>query len=692
MTDNNKNIKEVENIKKSKFQINRVVVESYVNFNNNISVKNNENNEIISKNISNNLNNIDNNDDNNLTSLNINDNSNNKKVNEIKPIIEYSISNQSYFDLYSHIKKFDLPLIINNSSLSYLRSQNIIEKKENNKNKEIQRKFELPLVINNSSSLTYLRSQKITENKENNKNKNKEIKGNNENINNMENTEKKSFKKNLLITTSNLFICSGQIIKGNRIHLSGSTNKNEYDNVVHKEITNLKNSNNKSNEKVEINSNDNKKDNLLNSLEIMKQRWKESEKEIKFNFSYLNKNETIILNKKKYIDDLISKININSTSIEKDNQESYILIKQDRKNKNNKFIHEIVSPMSNKDLENKINEFILRNNDNKENNDDNIRILSNNKRTSQNIIIMTNEKKKSKFSTSNNNNSRISKKNSEEKNSTQKDDFSPVFIFSQKQIKNLLESIDKKNNQNNPKEKQNNSNNNSDSMKLDKQKNEELKNSKKEKLEEFNFNVFPVKVDKFEFIHANTNEFGGGANMNNNIDVSNIALNQSEYNYMKPIKGGENEYEISSRKTKESEDFSQVTPISLLQEKYYVYAVSKWAKYSKLSPQSQLIVKYNYKTGHPKFDPIHLDITNFTLSIEKIQTKNDFKRSLGNISSISNNLKSKSNIKINGIKNKTNKTGASIFLNESNSHYEKNNQFNKKKSKSNPKEDKKKNQ
>ena len=52
--------------------------------------------------------------------------------------------------------------------------------------------------------------------------------------------------------------------------------------------------------------------------------------------------------------------------------------------------------------------------------------------------------------------------------------------------------------------------------------------------------------------------------------------------------------EYSSRKTKESEDFSQVTPISLLQEKYSVYAVSKWAKYSIISPQSKLIVKYNY--------------------------------------------------------------------------------------------------
>ena len=47
-----------------------------------------------------------------------------------------------------------------------------------------------------------------------------------------------------------------------------------------------------------------------------------------------------------------------------------------------------------------------------------------------------------------------------------------------------------------------------------------------------------------------------------------------------------------SFKTKDKKDFGQCTPIALLQEKYFVYAVSKWAKYSDVIPQSKLFIKY----------------------------------------------------------------------------------------------------
>ena len=48
---------------------------------------------------------------------------------------------------------------------------------------------------------------------------------------------------------------------------------------------------------------------------------------------------------------------------------------------------------------------------------------------------------------------------------------------------------------------------------------------------------------------------------------------------MKQVKGGENNFEYLLNKNKELKDFSQNTPISLLQEKYFIYAVSKWIKY-----------------------------------------------------------------------------------------------------------------
>ena len=85
------------------------------------------------------------------------------------------------------------------------------------------------------------------------------------------------------------------------------------------------------------------------------------------------------------------------------------------------------------------------------------------------------------------------------------------------------------------------------------------------------------------------------------------------------------------------EDFFQSTPISLLKEKSFIYIVSKWVKYSIPHPQSQIYAKYSYKTGHPLFDPITLSITNFTLWIERIETKNYIsKKAMVSINSSSN--------------------------------------------------------
>ena len=143
---------------------------------------------------------------------------------------------------------------------------------------------------------------------------------------------------------------------------------------------------------------------------------------------------------------------------------------------------------------------------------------------------------------------------------------------------------------------------------------------------------------------------GNVSKINNSIDVSNIALNQKDYSLMNQIKSEDILDDNLSFKTKDKKDFGQCTPIALLQEKYFVYAVSKWAKYSDVIPQSKLFIKYNYKSGHPKFDPIHLNITNFYLWIEKIRTKNDIRKSPIKTNSGNNNFKTKSNSKLNGSK------------------------------------------
>ena len=712
MIDNN-NIKSASNRKQFEFEINRAAVQTITSIrtkekiniesiNKNIRDKNNENNNrdinkkilnpIINNNEKNNnieinnnkntlnINNMEevtytkkeiNNKDNNKNDINININEGDKQIinnqasNEVKnnpP--SYSPCSQGNLNitLTSHIKRFDLPLTINNSTLISYKEQ----KEKRNENIVEEKKIEI---------------KEISEVKDVGEIKQK--------------SEKNLFGNNLTINSSSVLIRGGQNKNEKKLQ------KNKYNNIVHKEITDFKISKIKEIENVEINlaeNNNNTNINVVNTnntnisdlLKSMDKRWKEYEKEFKMRLTYISSNETIFLNKKQYIDELIKKINITSTSVKNNSKESYILIKQDKNNKNNKFIYEVISPLSSKELETSVNNFIFKNNDNDIENSCNFNIDNYNKRTSQNNIYMNNEKKKSKFSSNDSSKKNISDNIIPINQEIKKESFSPVFIFNQKQLKYFLDIMEQKSI--NKDDKNNDLINNKPSSNSDIQKKvENLKNSsnnKQNKLSDINFNIYPVKVEKFEFIHTNANDIGVGgnnlllnANNNNNIDVSNIALNQSDCNYMKPIKA---ESEYSYQKLKETEDFSQNTPISLLQEKYFIYAVSKWAKYSVINPQDQFVIKYFYSSGHPKFDSINLDITNFTLWIEKIHSKSESKQSL--ISSNSNYLKTKSN-KNNNSKSKVYKSGASIFLNESSYHID-----NKKKTKSKPKLDKKKNQ
>ena len=549
---------------------------------------------------------------NEINKINVNI-SNNLEKNTPKAIPSFSICPQNNFNLSSHIKSFDLPLSINNSSLNYL-SKN-------------------------------------------------------------EQREKNSTKNNLIISSLNSIFIKGEQNSNGKKNLSMA----KAENIVHKEITDFKISKKKIVEKVNIDL-----DNLTESLKAINKRWKESQKESKIRLSYISKNEILILDKKKYIDDLVKNVSINNTNPFNNNKKEYfLLIKQDNQNKSDRFIHEIISPSSYQELENSINDFI---------NFKEVKIYTKeyNKRTSQNIIYIS-DKKKSKFGRNN----EISKKNSEENgnvkdNGTLNEYFNPFFILNQKQIINLLTILEKKSSQ--CASSSSSINNSSQKINVKSSKKENLYNENKN-IKEINSNIYPIKVERFEFIHNNEIGIGGVNNliMNNNIDVSNIALNQSDNNYVNQMKA---ESEYSVQKIKETEDFSQCTPISLLKDKYFVYAVSKWAKYSTVSQQSQLFIKFNFKSGHPKFDPLFLDMTNFTLWIEKIHTKKDSKQLLAHASSgnINYMIKNKSSSKINNNKNKVYKSGAAIFLNASNRHTDSNNPINKKKSKSKTKLDKKKNQ
>ena len=465
-------------------------------------------------------------------------------------------------------------------------------------------------------------------------------------------------RKNYGISNSSMFIGANQNLKAMNIHLS---NHFRYNNTTHREITNFRSGKNRSADRVSINlweNNDkennykteNIKEKVIDVIKEINERWKSKQKISKNNFSFINKakkkdkdKESTTINKKIYIQELLNDMNIktisnndnNSNKKNNDNnKEYYILIKHDKNNKNENVLYEIVSPSSNEDFEISINNFIYKK-DNKESQNNNFETIS----TIDNSTL-ANGRKKSKFS---NKQVPLFKKSLKESSQTENEEFIPFFILTEKEIKNLYEVIDKSQKKNKKVEKKNyiiDSNTNfnilnsivSEKLRSLPKENNQANNNKN--LDEINFNIFPIKGEKFELICNNkirANEIG-----KENIDVSNIALNQSFE--IKQPKGGENEFDDILNKNKDMEDFGQTTPISLLQEKCFIYMVSKWVKYSLPQPQNSLYIKYSYKSGHPLFDPINLGITNFTLWIERIKTKNIYNNNKGymNINSRTN--------------------------------------------------------
>jgi hypothetical protein len=87
-----------------------------------------------------------------------------------------------------------------------------------------------------------------------------------------------------------------------------------------------------------------------------------------------------------------------------------------------------------------------------------------------------------------------------------------------------------------------------------------------------------------------------------------------------------NDVNVNGEK-KKGEDFEQNTPLSLLNDKFYVYAVSRNNKYSILSPQSSINYIYNDNSKINLVIKDKLRINHFSLRIEKID-KGESYRSL----------------------------------------------------------------
>ena len=312
---NESNNKQKINKEKNSLQVNRVVIETYLGKN-----KKNENKVIKVNNKVYNIKNIDNNmSRGNLNeykssdSINISPKKENQKIDRKS---SYLLSNQENFNIISHIKKFDAPLLINNSSFNI-----ICEKKE---------------IINSE--------KKEKENSQTTK------------------------KINYEIISSNIFI-GGNKLNSNNIQITNSSKKG---NLLKREITNLRNNKNVYEEqKEETNIKEIEKNNLLNSLDIINKRWKEAQKEYKMRLSYKNSNEILIINMEQFKQELISKLNFENEEC-KNNNNCYILLKQDMKCKENNIAYEIINSSSHQEFESLINKFIISNDEENKENDANI--------------------------------------------------------------------------------------------------------------------------------------------------------------------------------------------------------------------------------------------------------------------------------------------------------------------------------
>ena len=502
-------------------------------------------------------------------------------------------------------------------------------------------------------------------------------------------SEMKAKNKNISMYNTSIFIGGRQNLKSKRIHLASSA---QFNNHIHREIQNFRNKKPKSVDKINIylnkSENGEQKIEQIDIINMMNIRWQNNLQETRSDLSYIKIQEKKEPEKKlnlidinKYIQELIDKININYDFTEinnkTDNQEYFVLLKSDNYNQKNNIIHEIVSPKSIEDLEKSVQNFMKRpcSKINKDNN------------TDSSSSIELNKKKKILNQKENTDNINIINDNKENINNNvlpNENEFCPVFILSQKDIRNLYEIIE-------PQKTTRNKNinytinsfsfnyepivdknailpseNNNNILENEKAKNEE-NNEKQEKEEEKIWLLEQINVEKFELISSNKNDKPENSNENENLIAVNDSQNLQNNNQINPeetyqIKSEINIELISEKNIQISEpkipteDFSQNTPISLLQDKFSVYAVSKWIKFSVPHPQKELIIKSKDMSNSSMAykESSNLLITNFTLWIERIETK----RNDNNKCSISINSSTNS-------KNNSNKRGKSLTYNKS---------------------------
>ena len=485
-------------------------------------------------------------------------------------------------------------------------------------------------------------------------------------------SEKKPKSKNISMYNTSIFIGGHQNLKSKRIHLSTNT---RYNNTMRRDITNFRNKKNISVDRVNnIQTEKIDKSEQIDQIDIIKMmnvRWQNNLKESRNDLNFIKKEEKKQEKKEEekennsenkfdiniYKKELIEKINSNYNFDDNENQEYFALLKLDKFNQKNIFVHEIIAPKSIQDFEKSLDKFIKRKctQVNKDNNSDSTSSIGINKKKKLNQIE--------------------NKENINTNINLDEEEFNPIFILNQKDIKDLYFLIEPRktyrtrninyeiNNfsidyipvqkdiilksQNKPTiPKEENELKEQNELKEEKEiKEENEKKEEKEIKEEENVKEIildKINIENFELIPEkkpdNKYEITNIISISPNVELEENINEQIKENEKETI----NKIEADDQKVS-TEDFSQSTPLSLLQNKFSVYAVSKWIKYSVPSPQSELFIKYNYYTKKRILSPEELFMTNFTLWIERIETKrNEFKGSISISSSANSNFKQNS--------------------------------------------------
>ena len=228
-------------------------------------------------------------------------------------------------------------------------------------------------------------------------------------------SEIKPKNKNISMYNTSIFIGGHQNLKSKRIHLSSNM---QYNNHMRREIQNFRNKKTKSVDKVNIylNKSENGEQRIeqIDIIKMMNVRWQNNLQETRSNLSY-------IINE-------INNSTINNT------KEYFVLLKSDNYNQKNNIIHEIIVPKNIEDLEKSVEKFMKRScsNINKDNNTD----------SSSSIDLNKKKALLNKNGNSNLNQINSNKENINNNCQYNENEFCPVFILSQKDIRNLYEIIE----------------------------------------------------------------------------------------------------------------------------------------------------------------------------------------------------------------------------------------------------------